>query len=331
MHNILRFLKWVGIAVGCLFGLFTLLMLLVAVLVAVFADDGDDQSLGTVRQAPSTPTKTATPRMDAKILLTATPLPTPTATHIPKPTPDHGRWEKFAYTDNLTGESKIGVRLTAVWSSEPSSFFKAEPAGFILSCHRNGSLIGIFVWPNEYIIGDLVKAITDDNNLPVEYLLDGVSYTDWWRTSGNDEFVTIPPDKLPTFLDRVRSASTLGIQVMDTDLWNNSQAARFKVNGLDWALTQLSCADLHLRAVSPTPTQQSTQTHATPTATIKPSFTPTNRPTSTTKPTPTLIPTPTPNPGGRWEIFTYADNLTGQSHSGVSLIATWSYRDVQLG
>ena len=86
----------------------------------------------------------------------------------------------------------------------------------------------------------------------------------------------------------------------------------------------MGCADLYLRAVLPTPTQQSAQAHVTPTATIKPNSTPTPRSTSTPNPTPTLTPTLTPNPSGRWEIFTYEDNLTGQSHSGVSLNAVWS-------
>ena len=208
--------------------------------------------------------------------------------------------------------------MTAVWYSETSSFLKNEPARFILACHRSGSLVGSFVWPGAYIVGDLLKTITDDdNNLPVDYLLDGVSYTDWWRTSG-DESVLIPPDVVPVFLNQVSSANILGIQVLDTDLFENGQQARYEVLGLAWALKQLPCTVQSPPALSPTPTQRSGQPTPTPTAKRTPTSTPTPRPTATPRPTPTLV------PSGDWETFTYEDNLTGQSHTGVSLDAVWS-------
>ena len=53
-----------------------------------------------------------------------------------------------------------------------------------------------------------------------------------------------------------------------------------------------------------------------------PTSTPEPTPTSMTEPTSTS--TPTPDPSGRWETFTYDDNLTGQSHTGVRLNAVWS-------
>ena len=115
------------------------------------------------------------------------PTPTKPFTRTPRPTPiPRGGWETFSYVDNLTGESKTGVGLTAVWSSETSSIFEKQPARFILGCHRDGGLVGFFVWPGAYIVGDLLKGITDDNDLPVEYLLDGELYTDWWRSSGDE-------------------------------------------------------------------------------------------------------------------------------------------------
>ena len=258
---------------------------------------------------------------------TSTPMtvPTPTAarlpepTFTPEPTLDPGAWEKFTYTDNLTGESETGVGLAAVWSSETSSFFKNDPARFNLACRRDGYLVGSLVWPGAYIVGDLLKTITDDdNNLPIEYLLDGVSYTDWWRTSGNDEFVVIPPDELPVFLNRVSVASTLGIQVMATGWGDNGQQARFEVMGLAWALEQLPCSVPSSPAPSPTPTQRPLQPSSTPMAPKTPTSTPTPRPT------PTLSPIPTPDPGGGWKTFTYEDNLTGQVHTGVRLDAVWS-------
>ena len=69
-----RILKWVGIVFGCLLGLFVLLI----ILVAVFSDNGGNQSPGTARQIPSAPslTTTATPTRHP------TPAPRPTPTRI---------------------------------------------------------------------------------------------------------------------------------------------------------------------------------------------------------------------------------------------------------
>ena len=125
--------------------------------------------------------------------VTATPVPspaiTPTRTQVlepgltPKPSLDPGGWKKETFTDGLTGKPIPTVLLTAVWSSGAYSILSGEePAQFFLSCHRDGGLIGGFLWPGAYIVGDLFpELINDDGDVPVEYILDGVSHSDRWE------------------------------------------------------------------------------------------------------------------------------------------------------
>ena len=136
------------------------------------------------------------------------------------------------------------------------------------------------------------------------------------------------------------SARTLGVQVLDTDLFDNDQQARYEIRGLAWALKQLPCNAPSSLALSPTPAQQPVPPAPALMATMTPAFKPTPIPipilnpaptatitaafTPTLRPTPTANPTSTPDPAGGWETFTYEDNLTGQSHTGVKLDAVWS-------
>ena len=269
--------------------------------------------------------------------VTATPVPspaiTPTRTQVlepgltPKPSLDPGGWKKETFTDGLTGKPIPTVLLTAVWSSGAYSILSGEePAQFFLSCHRDGGLIGGFLWPGAYIVGDLLpELINDDGDVPVEYILDGVSHSDRWEVVGR-EGLAIPTSDLPDFLFQVSSAKVLGIQVLDSDVYENDQQARYEVTGLDWALEQLPCAVPSDLAPPPTSTQQVRQPSPTPTTIRTPTPTPTATPTPITPPvaTSTPSPTPTPDPGGGWETFTYIDNLTEKSHPGILLVAVWS-------
>ena len=181
----------------------------------------------------STPRSTPPQRTDSSGSLER-PTSVPRSTLVPK-----DKWRTTTLIDNLTGQPETVVFLTADWSTGSlfSGLIEEKPAIFSLQCHRSGTLVGSFTWPGAYIVGDLAKRIMeDDNNLPVEYLIDGVAYTDWWITVG-DESALIPLDRLRVFLDRLSVAEVLGIVVKDVDLSDNGQQARFEVMGIDWALT----------------------------------------------------------------------------------------------
>ena len=82
------------------------------------------------------------------------------------------------------------------------------------------------------------------------------------------------------------------------------------------ALTDLAAA---VPTTAPTPSPAATQT-----PTPVPVPTAMASPTPTPDPTATPLPTQTPVPKGRWETFSYRDNLTGESHTGVRLRSVWS-------
>ena len=290
----------------------------------------DDEETTTPEQVPrsaseqisSTPMSTSTQRTDS-----SSPLERPTSVPSPARIPK-GKWRTITLTDNLTGLPKTVIFLTADWSTGSlfSGLIEEEPAIFFLQCHRSGILVGSFAWPGAYIVGDLTKRILeDDNNLPVEYLFDGVAYTDWWITAG-DESVLIPLDRLHVFLDRLSVAEVLGIRVMEVDLSDNGQQARFEVMGIDWALNQLPCTSQTSPPLLPTPTKRAVS--PTPLPTQRQALPATAVPKSLTS-TPTPGSTPTTSPGGGWEELLLEDNLTGQLYTGVSLDAVWSVGPVR--
>ena len=272
----------------------------------------------------STPRSSPTQRTDSSGSL-GRPTSVPRSTLVPK-----GKWRTTTLIDNLTGQPETVAFLTADWSTGSlfSGLIEEKPAILSLRCYRNETLVGSFTWPGAYIVGDLTKRILeDDNNLPVEYLFDGVAYTDWWIAAG-DESVLIPLDKLPVFLDRVSVAEVLGIRVMDVDLSDNDQQARFEVMGIDWALNQLPCASQTSPRLLPTPTKSAASPIPPPTQRLRPALPSTAVPKSLTS-TPTPSSTPTTSPGGGWEELLFEDNLTGQLHTGVSLDAVWSVGPVR--
>ena len=187
-------------------------------------------SLGAIA-VPPTPTPTPTP--------TATPTPSPTPTPTPTPTPNPaGRWTTFTYADNLTGETRTGVRLQAVWTDGGTFFGDPEAAQFVFKCDSNSGLYGYIEWPSSFtLFGDLLKG----GKLPVEYVLDGEWHSAWWNPE-RDQAAVIAPEDLPVLLERMRAASVFGIQFGETIWGETNERARFEVEGIDWAVEQLGCS-----------------------------------------------------------------------------------------
>ena len=181
----------------------------------------------------STPSPTPVPTP------TATPTPSPTPTPTPTPTPNPaGRWATFSYADNLTGETRTGVRLRAVWTEGGAIFDDPEAAQFVFKCDSNANLYGYIEWPSSlFLFGDPLKG----EKLPVEYVLDGGWHTAWWN-SERDKAAVIAPEDLPVLLERMGEASVFGIQFAETVWGENTEQARFEVAGIDWAVEQLSCS-----------------------------------------------------------------------------------------
>ena len=69
--------------------------------------------------------------------------PDPGTTPTPTPTPA-GRWATFSYADNLTGETRTGVRLGAVWTEGGAIFGDPEAAQFVFKCDSNAEPLWIY-------------------------------------------------------------------------------------------------------------------------------------------------------------------------------------------
>ncbi len=175
--------------------------------------------------------------------LSATPRPVPTPTPSPTtatPTPEPGGgWETFTYVDNLTEKSHTGVLLVAAWSTGGLlESVDITPARLVFKCDREAGLFGYFEWPDSsFLYGDPFNG----NKLPVEYVVDEARHTAWWIEFGGGA-VRVAPEDLQVFIDRVSSATSLGIQFRETEWFENNEKARFDISGISWALRQLPCS-----------------------------------------------------------------------------------------
>ena len=149
--------------------------------------------------------------------------PQPVAT----PTPTLGAWQSFSTTDALTGERRVGMQVSAVWS-DTGSF--AWSIGLYLFC--DGSDTG------GYVYWDQPMNAGSTGRFAASYSIDGgrVHEASWNPTTGGEAtWIT----DTQSFADSVRGSSEVVVRVWQSD--GSYVTARFSTKGARRAIGELPC------------------------------------------------------------------------------------------